>query len=81
MLEKLTDAVWKMKRPKQYREHTEEELMKEYDVMREELARLSQHSEYTGEELLAFLEQNQDLITAVEVVEKQKMDALLSKKK
>lgn len=69
-----------MKTPKKYREYTQEELMKEYDEMREEFAGLSKNPDSDGEELLQFLEKNQDLINAVGVRERQYLEERLSKK-
>ncbi len=79
MFKKLSDEMWKRKRPKKYREYSEEKLHEEYDKMREEFAKMAETPDYTGEKLLDFLEKNQDLIDAVGVVDRKHWEEKLSK--
>ena len=80
MLKKVTEKIKKVQMPKKYRQYTDEEILKEYNEMRQELAGLSKDPDYDGEMLLQFLQKNEDLIGAVEVLEKRCFEEKLSEK-
>lgn len=81
MFEKLTDAYWRFKMPKSYRERTEAEIRQEYEMMREEFLGMMERKERTTEELLDYLDDHQELISAIDVVDKRYFYKLMRRKK
>lgn len=81
MFKKIIDKIWQLKMPKKYRNYTDEELGEEYEVMRMELAALSENPDNDGQMFLDFLEKNEDLIYAMEILQRRRFEEFLASRK
>lgn len=69
----LKEKMWRRKIPKEYRDCTAEEMEAYASRLREEFFRLKE-TDFTEEDLLEFLLQNEKLLMALDVIERHEFE-------
>lgn len=76
-LEKLWHQVTKRRIPPKYRNYTREQWELEFETVRDELEKIQKSGSGSLDEMIKFLEKNQDFLAAVDILKKQQMRKIL----